>query len=505
MSEVYVELKNISKRFPGVLALDNVSMSLKRGEVHGLLGENGAGKSTLIKCLTGVNIPEEGTIIVEGEVSRFTVPKMAMDRGISCIYQELNIISELSVTDNIFLGHYLKKSGVLDYTTMHKRAKEIMKRLGQDLDPRKKVGDLGVGQQQMVEIGRALSRDVQFLIMDEPTSSLSESEVNELMKAVAMLKEKGVAILFVSHKLEEVFRICDMVTILRDGELIKTAPVDTMTNASLIENMVGRSLDNLFPKEEVPIGKELMKVENLCCYGVFKDISFEVKAGEVLGFSGLVGAGRTEIFKSVFGVGPIDKGAIYLHGQQVSIKNPRESIKNKIAYVTEDRKGEGLILNESVGNNLTVVCMRKHTRFNILDKKKLKNIALKNIKSLKIKTTSSNTPVGTLSGGNQQKVVIGKWLNTEADVFILDEPTRGIDVGAKVEVYKLINELVKNGKAVIMISSELPEILGMSDRVIVMREGRITGRINRGSKSFCEKEIMKAAWGGYIDEEECEC
>ena len=500
MGNTFMELKEISKRFPGVLALDKVSISLRSGEVHGLLGENGAGKSTLIKCMAGVHTPDEGEIIIRGNRVHMRNPKTAMETGISCIYQELNIIRELSVTDNIFLGQYIKKpSGVLDYKMMNKKASEIMKRLGQDIDPKTQVGKLGIGQQQMVEIGKAISRDVKFLIMDEPTSSLSEKEVIELMKVVRYLKEKGVAVLFVSHKLEEVFQICDVVTILRDGQLITTAPVSEMTNDTLIENMVGRSLENLFPKEVAPLGDEYLRVEGLTRHGVFKNISFNVRGGEVLGVSGLVGAGRTEVFRSIFGVDPIDKGEIYLHGKPVNIKNPRQAIKCKLAFVTEDRKGEGLILNASVIHNLTIACIKMFSRFSILLKEKIKEAAEHNIHSLKIKTASGNTPAGQLSGGNQQKVVIGKWVNTNADIYILDEPTRGIDVGAKVEVYKLMNQLVKAGKAVIMISSELTEILGMSDRVVVMREGKITAEINRNSSHFNENDIMKAAWGSQIE------
>ncbi len=500
MGDTFIELKEISKRFPGVLALDKVSMSLRFGEVHGLLGENGAGKSTLIKCMTGVHTPEDGKILVEGNEMSFKNPKSAKDVGISCIYQELNVITELSITDNIFLGQYIKNaSGVLDYKTMHKKAKEIMARLGQDIDPKTQVGKLGMGQQQMVEIGRAILGDVKFLIMDEPTSSLSEKEVIELMKVVRYLREKGVAVLFVSHKLEEVFEICDVVTILRDGQLITTSPVSEMTHDGLIQNMVGRSVENLFPKETAPHNEEFLRVENLTSHGVFSDITFNVKSGEVLGFSGLVGAGRTEVFRCIFGADPKDSGEIYVHQKSVSIKSPRQAIQNKLAFVTEDRKGEGLVLNASVIVNLTIVCMRKFTKLSILIKEKIREVANGNISSLRIKTASGDTPVGQLSGGNQQKVVIGKWLNTDADIYILDEPTRGIDVGAKVEVYKLINQLVKAGKAVIMISSELPEILGMSDRVIVMREGKITAEIDRDSPHFNENDIMKAAWGRQIE------
>ena len=495
----FIKLNNITKVFPGVLALDNVSMSLNPGEVHGLLGENGAGKSTLIKCMTGLHKPDEGSIEIGGKEVVFSNLAMAKEMGVSCIYQELNIVPELSITDNVFLGQYIKgPGGVLDYKEMHKQTRDVLLKLGLDLNPKTQLNKLGIGQQQMVEIGRAILKDVKFLIMDEPTSSLSEREVIELMKVVNILKSKNVAILFVSHKLEEVFEICDVVTILRDGALIKTEPVGNMTHASLIECMVGRSVNNLFPKKPAEVKDEFIRVENLTRYGVFEDISFSVHGGEVLGFSGLVGAGRTELFRCVFGIDEIDEGNVYIHNKAVKINNPRVAIANKIAFVTEDRKGEGLVLNESVYNNLTISCMKKVSERMLLNNKKMKRISERNIRSLKIKTPNDATPVGTLSGGNQQKVVIGKWLNTEADIYILDEPTRGIDVGAKVEVYNLINELVANGKAVILISSELPEILGMCDRTIVMRTGRITGNIEKNSPHFNENDIMSAAWGSEI-------
>ncbi len=499
MSNEVMKLNHITKVFPGVLALDDVSLTLKPGEVHGLLGENGAGKSTLIKCMTGLYTPDEGSIEIQGDEVILKSLSMAKEMGISCIYQELNIVSELSITDNIFLGQYIKGAGhLLDYKTMDRQSRDIMQRLGQDLNPKTLLNKLGIGQQQMIEIGRAILKDVKILIMDEPTSSLSEREVKELMKVVRILKDKGVAILFVSHKLEEVFEICDVVTILRDGKLIKTAPVSEMTHASLIESMVGRSVIDLFPKKPAEIKEEYIRVENFIRYGVFEDISFSVHSGEVLGFSGLVGAGRTELFRCVFGIDEVDSGKIFIHNKEVKITNPRQAISNKIAFVTEDRKGEGLVLNESVYKNLTMSCMKKMSDRMILNNRKMKRASERNIRSLRIKTPDDSTPVGSLSGGNQQKVVIGKWLNTEADIYILDEPTRGIDVGAKVEVYNLINDLVKQGKAVILISSELPEILGMCDRTIVMRTGKITGNIKCDSPKFNENDIMAAAWGSEI-------
>lgn len=494
-----VELKNISKLFPGVLALDDVSIDIKRGEVHGLLGENGAGKSTLIKCLAGIHQPDQGEIRLNGEKVILEKPRKAIDLGISCIYQELNSIPELSVTDNIFIGQYKKsKAGFLDYKAMNDEATKLLKKLGQEINPRMKIRDLGIGQQQMVEIAKSLSRNAKFIIMDEPTASLSQREIKELLKVIRLLVKEGVTILFISHKLEEIFQVCDRVSILRDGQWIITESVDQMTNEQLISHMVGRTLNDLIPKIKSIPKEEMLRVENLSRYGVYNDISFSVKGGEVLGVSGLVGAGRTEVFRGVFGLDDIDGGKIFINNKEVTIQTPMDAIKHKIAFVTEDRKDEGLVLNESVLQNLVMVALKQFSKKIKIDHKLSEKKGMMNIESLKIKVASMHDPVGQLSGGNQQKVVIGKWLNTDADIYIFDEPTRGIDIGAKIEVYNLMNELTANGKAVIMISSELPEILGMSDRVIIMREGELMGEIQSNHPAFNQETIMKAAWGGSI-------
>ncbi|NDL67170.1 sugar ABC transporter ATP-binding protein [Anaerotalea alkaliphila] len=498
--EKLIEIRKIRKQFPGVLALDGVSMEVLPGQVHGLLGENGAGKSTLIKCLTGIHQPEEGQILVDGKEVRFENPKQAINLGISCIYQELNTIPELSVTDNIFLGQYLRTgAGFLDYNTMHTKAKEYLSQLGQEIDPKTPMRDLGIGQQQMVEIAKSLSRNARLIIMDEPSASLSRREIDELMKVVRYLADKKVGIIFISHKLEEVFEVCDMVTILRDGQHIISEDVKNMTNESLIANMVGRELKELIPKEVHPVGEEFLRVEGLTRYGVYRDISFSVRGGEVLGMAGLVGAGRSETIRGVFGIDDIDGGKVWVKGKEVSIKNPMDAIANGLAFVTEDRKGQGLVLNDSIANNLSLVSLeRNFSKGGFIQKKKVRQRSKENVDALRIKIASLNDPVGQLSGGNQQKVVIGKWLNSDPDIFIFDEPTRGIDIGAKVEVYNVMNALTKQGKAVVMISSELPEILGMSDRVIVMREGKVMGELDRDSSNFNEETIMKAAWGGKI-------
>ncbi|WP_077612865.1 sugar ABC transporter ATP-binding protein [Clostridium sp. Marseille-P2415] len=500
MSQYLVELKNVTKRFPGVVAMHNMSLQIRPGEIHGLIGENGAGKSSLIKVLTGVYIPEEGTICIEGNKVSFKNPNEAAAAGIACVYQELNIVKLLSVTDNIFINKALKKKGgpFLDYPKMHETAHEVMLSLGQDIDVKKECGSFGMGIQQMVEIAKAVLIDAKLIIMDEPTSSLGEKEVEQLMKTVRSLKDKGIAILFVSHKLEELFELCDRVTVMRDGEHILTKNTSELSNDSLITAMVGRTLDNQYPKIDVEAGTEALRVEHLNSAGILRDVSFHANHGEILGFAGLVGAGRTETFRALFGADPHDSGDIYINGEKVNIKSPKDGIRHGMAFLTEDRKGQGLVLSQSVRTNLILSNMKNCTNGLFFDEKQIDRIAEDNINDLKIKTPTANEVAGQLSGGNQQKVVIGKWINTNADIYIFDEPTRGIDVGAKVEVYNIMNRLVRAGKCVIMISSELPEIIGMSDRVIVMREGKIMGEISRKTDVLNQEIIMKAAWGGEI-------
>ncbi|MEY8356210.1 sugar ABC transporter ATP-binding protein [Lachnospiraceae bacterium 54-53] len=500
MSNYLVELKGVTKRFPGVVAMRNMSLQIRPGEIHGLIGENGAGKSTLIKVLTGVHVPEEGAIYIEGNKVSFKNPNEAAAAGIACVYQELNIVKLLSVTDNIFINKALKKKGTpfLEYAKMHEIAHEVMLSLGQDIDVKKECGTYGMGIQQMVEIAKAVLIDAKLIIMDEPTSSLGEKEVEQLMKTVRSLKEKGIAILFVSHKLEELFELCDRVTVMRDGEHILTKNIDEMDNDSLISAMVGRTLDNQYPKVETETGTEALRVEHLNSAGVLRDVSFHAYHGEILGFAGLVGAGRTETFRAVFGADPYDSGEIYINGKRVAIKSPKDGIRCGMAFLTEDRKGQGLVLSQSVRTNLILSNMKNCTKGLFFDEKQIDQMAEENISDLKIKTPTAEEVVGQLSGGNQQKVVIGKWINTNADIYIFDEPTRGIDVGAKVEVYNIMNRLVRAGKCVIMISSELPEIIGMSDRVIVMREGKIMGELSRKTDVLNQEIIMKAAWGGEI-------
>ena len=500
MSEYVVELKNATKRFPGVVALKNMNLAVKPGEILGLIGENGAGKSTLIKVLTGVHQADEGQIFVDGVEQHFKDPNDSAAAGIACVYQELNIEKLLSITDNIFINKWIKKGGLLDYPTMHKKAKEVMLSLGQDVDPTKPAGNFGMGVQQMIEIAKAVLIDAKMIIMDEPTSSLGEKEVEQLMKTCRELRDRGIGIVFVSHKLEELFELCDRVTVIRDGEYIWTKNVSDTNNDDLIAGMVGRTLENQFPKEFGTKGECFLKAEHLEEGGVLYDVSFEAYGGQILGFAGLVGAGRTETMRAIFGADPLDGGKVYVHGKEVKIKTPRDAINAGIAFLTEDRKGQGLVLAQTIRTNLILANMKGFSNGLFLNEKKILESGEKNIASLRIKTPSIDEIVGQLSGGNQQKVVIGKWVNTDADIFIFDEPTRGIDVGAKVEVYNVMNSLVKQGKCVIMVSSEMPEILGMSDRVIVMRGGEIMATVNRGSEHFNQEDLMKAAWGGKLDD-----
>ena len=500
MSEYVVELKNITKRFPGVVALKNMSIGIRPGEIHGLIGENGAGKSTLIKVLTGVHNPEEGDIFVDGKKVVFKNPVQSREAGIACVYQELNIVKQLPVTDNVFMGRAVKKGLLLDYPRMHKEAAEALASLGHpEIDVKMECGKLGTGLQQMVEIAKAVSLDAKLIIMDEPTSSLGKEEIAQLMETVRGLKAKGVAILFVSHKLEELFELCDRVTVMRDGEHIITKDIGELTEDSLITAMVGRTLDNLYPKEFGVKGDVWLEARNLNEAGVLHDVSFQAHAGQITGFAGLVGAGRTETMRAVFGADRLDSGEVYVKGEKVTIKNPKDAIKRKIAFLTEDRKGQGLVLSLDVRTNLSLANMKGFSKGPVLDKDRIEQSGQENVAALKIKTPSLSEVTAQLSGGNQQKVVIGKWVNTDADIFIFDEPTRGIDVGAKIEVYRVMNDLVKAGKCVIMVSSELPEILAMSDHVVVMRGGRVMANVDRDTEHFNSEDIMKAAWGGELD------
>lgn len=491
-----VELRNVTKRFPGVVALRDMRLSIEPGEIHGLIGENGAGKSTLIKVLTGVYIPEQGEIYVDGVEHKFTEPRQAQDAGIACVYQELNIVPQLSLTDNIFMNQFIKgRGGFLDYKAMNQKASELLTSMGISVDVSQPAGVFGMGVLQMVEIAKALLTGAKVIIMDEPTSSLGESEVEQLIRVVRDLKAKGVAILFVSHKLEELFILCDRVTVMRDAQHIVTEDIGNLDNDKLIRAMVGRSVENQFPKIETTPGEVAIEFRNVTSVGTIKNVSFQARYGEILGFSGLVGAGRTETMRAIFGDLPIDSGEILLGGKKVTISSPQRAVEKGIAFLTEDRKGQGLVLNQSIATNLILSSLKKVEKGPLLDREKVKRVCDESIASMRIKTPDADNQVSKLSGGNQQKVVIGKWINSDAEIYLFDEPTRGIDVGAKVEVYNIMNKLASAGKCIIMVSSELPEVLGMSDRVIVMRGGEVMAEIRRDEPDFNEDDIMKAAWG----------
>ena len=491
-----IELRKVSKFFPGVIALNKADLKLYSGEVHGLMGENGAGKSTLIKLLTGAYKPDEGEMLLDGQPLKVNGPKDAMNMGLTAIYQELNVIPKLTVWENIFLGRELRnKKGLLDIPQMKERAKELLQQLRQNIDVDEKVENLGMGHQQMVEICKALVLESRLIIMDEPTSSLSAGETEELLRTARELRDRGMAIVFISHHMDEIFRICDRLTVLRDGCVIQSMLAKDTNTENLIKLMVGRDINQQFPKIVAAKKEELLRIEDFTSEdGSFKDISFSVCGGEVLGFAGLVGAGRTEVMRAIFGADARKTGKVYVKGKEADIRSPKAAISYGIAFLTEDRKGEGRVLSNTVGFNINLSTFEKSKRGLLLNNALLRNKAKNDITQLRIKTPSINTTVRGLSGGNQQKVVIAKWLETNADIFIMDEPTRGLDVGAKLEVYNIINNLVSEGKAVIMVSSELPEVMGMSDRIIVMHEGYMAGEFKRDE---VEREaIMMAASGG---------
>ncbi len=495
-------MKGITKRFPGTLALDKVDLEVKKGEVHVLLGENGAGKSTLIKILAGAYTKDEGEIYIEGKKVELEGPAHATRLGIAVIYQEFNLVPHLSIAENIFLGREpVKRIGkfeLIDWDKMVNDSYSLLKELEIEIDPRKKVRGLSVAIQQMTEIAKALSVNAKIIVMDEPTSALTPAEIKQLFKIIKKLKEKGVSVIFISHHLEEVKEIGDRVTVLRDGKLVGTVNAKDVTIDDLIKMMVGRTLKDKFPKVKVKRGKETLRVENLSRKGILHNISFSLYEGEILGVAGLVGAGRTEMARAIFGADPKDTGKIYVYGEEKQINSPRDAIAAGIGFLTENRKEEGLVLSMNVKENISMAALPNMLRGIFIDHQLETRTAEQYVNDLRIKTPTIKKLVAELSGGNQQKVVLAKWLASQSRILIFDEPTRGIDVGAKVEVYQLMNELLKQGVAILMISSELPEILGMSDRILVMCKGRITADLPRESAD--QETIMKYATL-YADEE----
>lgn len=494
-SNPLLELQGIYKSFGGVDVLQNIHLNLHAGEVHVLLGENGAGKSTLIKLLTGAHAMDNGQLLWQGEVVQWGNPQEAMKCGIACIYQELNLIPELTVCENIFLGRELKhaRTPFLNLHTMKEKAITYMKKLGLNVSPETTVSSLGMGEKQLVEIARALSMDAKLIIMDEPTSSLSDKEAEHLLTIVMGLKQQGIAILYVSHKLEELKKVGDRISILRDGGIVGTYEIDEITIDQMIQLMVGRNLKEKYPKVSFPIGNEGFRVENFQLTKQSPQINFSAYKGQILGIAGLVGAGRTELVRGIFGAEKRISGEISIFGEKVELNSPREALKAGLALIPENRKEEGLLLDQSVEFNLTLTTLFDKYWLN---KNYLEQQSLKYIDQLEIHPKDSTKRVGRLSGGNQQKVAIAKWLATNAKVYLFDEPTRGIDVGAKVHVYQLLNRLVEQGAIVIVVSSDLPEIIGICDRVLVMKEGQITADLL--TKETSQEEIMAAATGGIL-------
>lgn len=480
MQDYILEVENISKSFPGVKALDQVSFKIKKGEVHALVGENGAGKSTLMKILNGNYTKDTGTIKIDGNEVEIHNPNDAKANGISIIFQELNLVPLLSIAENIYIGRLPKKGKIIDWKKLYSDTSEALKRVGYEIDPRTLVGELSVAQKQMVEIARALSySSTRILLMDEPTATLTTRETKILFDVVRNLKEQSISVIFISHKLEELFEICDTLTVIRDGQVIETMPIDGLTKDDVTTKMIGREITNIYPSRNTNPSKEVvLKVEGLTHKNVYRDITFELHKGEVLGMAGLVGAGRTEIARGIFGIDFRDSGDIYVKGEKIRVNSPDDAIKHGICYLSEDRKTEGLMGNMSVMLNISSVNLKSMLDHGLINRKKEASIAEELVDSLKIKTPNLEQKVFNLSGGNMQKVVLAKWLNTNVDIFIFDEPTRGIDVGAKYEIYQLINRLVEQGKSVIMISSELPEVMGMSDRLLIIRQGRISAELD---------------------------
>ena len=490
----FLELEHVSKEFPGVKALKDVSFSIRKGEVHALIGGNGAGKSTLMKILSGAYVKNAGTIRVDGTETEIGNPKVAEALGITIIYQELNLVQSLSVAENIFIGRLpMTKANTVDWNTMNKQAAELLQEFEIDIAPQTPVNTISIAQQQMVEIIKAVSKNARLVIMDEPTSSLTTKEISVLFRMIRRLKDKGVAVIFISHRLDEIFEISDRITIMRDGAYVATRDVDKITRSELISLMIGREMSQQFPDRDVAIGDELLRVENLSDGTLLKDISFTLHKGEVLGFAGLVGAGRTELMHSVFGSRKRKTGSLYMDGKKIGNHSPNQSIHNGIGFVTEDRKQEGLALNLTVRENTCMVAMEKVLKYGLINRKKETENTKHYIDALNIVTPSEEQHAVFLSGGNQQKVVLSKWLMSDCNVVVMDEPSRGIDVGAKREIYEIINQMVALGKGIIVVSSEFDEVMGICDRIIVMCEGRITGVLSK--EEFSQEKIAALAVG----------
>ena len=488
-----IQCEGITKYFPGVKALDGVSFDIREGECHALCGENGAGKSTLIKVLTGAHARDGGVYAIDGEEVRFKSTQEAIARGVSCVYQELSIAPQLDIAKNLFIGNLPMKGGLVDHKKLYADAKDILEQLGMDISPKTLAGDLSMGQQQMIEIGRALTRNARLIIMDEPTSSLSEAETDTLFKIIQMLLGRNIAVVYISHKLDEVMYLSDRITVIRDGQNVASFETKDVTQDQLITHMIGRELSNLYQKEPAEQGDVVLEVDHLTRNGVFEDVSFHVRAGEIVGFFGLVGAGRSEIMRAVFGVDKYQSGTVMMGGKPLKSGSPAAAINAGIGFCTEDRKKEGLALRLSILLNMTLVKLPFLAKLGVIRRPAQRAAADEYMDAISIKAPSVNQLAGNLSGGNQQKVVVAKWLMMDPKVLIVDEPTRGIDVGSKAEIYGLLNDLAKRGVAIIMVSSEIEEIMGMCDRVITICEGKKTAEFP--VKGLKNETVLAAALG----------
>lgn len=491
-----VNMTGMTKSFGNNSVLRGVDFDIRPGEVHALMGENGAGKSTLMNILTGLHKADDGKILINNEEQLFANPKEAEEYGLSFIHQEMNTWSDMTVLENLFIGKEIKNSlGWIKTKEMKTLANKTFTELGIQLDLNRDVGTLSVGQQQMIEIAKSLMTNAEVIIMDEPTAALTEREIDVLFKIIDQLTARNVSIVYISHRMEEIFKISDRITVMRDGISVDTKNTNETHNDEIVRMMVGRDLEDYYPKKNAKIGEVVFEVKQLRQEKVFKDISFQVKSGEIVGFSGLMGAGRTEVMRSIFGIDALDEGELYLEGEKIQIKTPSDAIRQGIGFLTEDRKEEGLILDYSIRDNISLPSIDGFKKNMLIDTKAEEDFAEMLVKRLNIKSMSHEDPTSSLSGGNQQKVVLAKWVGIGSKVLILDEPTRGVDVGAKREIYQLMNELAERGVAIIMVSSDLPEILGVSDRVIVVHEGKLAGELPK--EEATEEKIMTLATGGY--------
>ncbi|MDN7241974.1 sugar ABC transporter ATP-binding protein [Planococcus sp. N028] len=491
-----IKMTDISKSFSGNKVLKNVRFSLEKGEIHALMGENGAGKSTLMKIMAGIYSRDSGTVEVKGQPVEFTSPKQAEAAGIAVIHQELNVLPHLSIAENLFLGREetYGRTGILKTKEMEKKTREILADLGLDIDPASPASILSVGKQQIVEIAKALSVDAEVIIMDEPTAALTDREIDSLFATIRQLQKQGVSFIYISHRMEEIFSLCDRITILRDGEYVGERKISETSFEEIVQMMVGRELGERFPERNSTIGDVKLAVKGLSRKDCFENVSFELRKGEILSIAGLMGAGRTEVVQSLFGYKKLDAGTIEFDGQPIKIDNPRKAKEIGIGYVTEDRKSEGLIVDFTVEENVSMTNFSSISKNGLISKKKERGLYDQMVKRLGIRTSGPEQSAKSLSGGNQQKVVIAKWLGIEPELLILDEPTRGVDVGAKKEIYSIINELAERGVAILMISSELPEVIGMADRVLVMHEGKVTADLHKNEMT--QERIMHYATGG---------